>query len=227
MDLNQQTTQTTSLPKTSIFPSGPVPPALASIPGVAPLAKPWTVIYAIVGVFIMVAGTFVLYFSSVGTKAKMRRIDQGISQVTKELSSEPLASIEREAKQLTGALSGYKKANGEKVNYAKLNEELIKVTPADVKISAFSVDETGLIRLNGTTGNFLGAGKAYLAYKTQSKLFTDVKLENVTFSDNDGVRVINFFILGSLKKANLKESKANNQSIPTSSGSAPVPSPEA
>ena len=146
------------------------PAALPNIQGVTPMGRPWSSIFAAFSVIIMLIALFAVYAMAVTTKAQITRTEQQISDVTSQLQNEPLASTENQILGIIGSIQGYKKSSLEQYNYAYFNEDIRKKTPAEVTLDAITVDEKGTVRLAGTAGSFIAAGKALLAYRQASLL---------------------------------------------------------
>lgn len=182
---------------------------LPTITGVTPLARPWLAIFSATAVIITLVGTFMLYFLNVTTAAKIRRAETEANQLTEAIAREPLASVEKQVKLVSLALSGYSKATSEKLNYAFLADEVTRLTPKGTSLSSLNVDEKGAVRVSGSAASFLDAGKALLSYQTSS-FFDSVKLEAITLADQGGTRRIEFSLGGNLKKNALREKKQGN-----------------
>lgn len=173
--------------------------SLAGVTGVTGGSRPWFTIMAVVTVFVALIGTFILYFMNVATQARITDAEDRVKRLNQQIASPPLSQTDRQLKGINNSLQGYKTAAAKIRPLGTLINQLPSITPKDMAISSMVIDEKSNIRIVAEASAFETAGKALQSFQ-QVPLLTNVKLENLTFSEKEGKRRINFEFSGALNK---------------------------
>ena len=192
-----------------VFPNTAASP-LPKISSVTTTVKPWPAIFSIIGIFISLTGTFILYFSNVSTTQRINLVNNQINEETEQINSEPLSSVKSQVTRTKSSITGYKAILQEQLDYSLVLANILKYNPDGATVDTFSVDEKGLVTIIERANDFITTGKSLFAYR-QSPVMSNVTIEGVSFSGKDTTgSQVNFTIKAILDKSavkNLEEGK--------------------
>jgi Tfp pilus assembly protein PilN len=208
----QATTEQTANAVPSTPAPTPVPtqsqqPSLPPIDGVTPIEKPWLSVFASLAVIICFVATFILYFLNVSASSKIETLSVQIKESQDALANEPLASLERQVTQLATALTGYRTAVSQQLDYGLLDDELKKATLKEITFDSLSQDDKGVFRVSGRANDFVAVAKMLLAYR-QSPFLSNADLEAVSLTERDEDKKVTFILVGNLKRTYLGSKSA-------------------
>lgn len=180
-------------------------PASANLPHIDPVTAgkvSLTVILSMMTLFVSLVGTFVIYFTNVSTKSRIKQTETSIQQLTKIIESPPLSLANQKLTAVNRALAGYSAAAATKINFQDFFERLPTRTPKDMRISSLTIDSEGKVRIAGSGTVFDTAGKSILAFASSAGL-TDIALSNIGLSGGEGQRLVTFELTAKLDRSQL------------------------
>lgn len=134
-------------------------------------------------------------------KNTKRSLDQKISQIDQELI--PLKSLDEEVIAFDEAVSNIQSALSQKQKYSVVFNELNKITPQDIALSSFSLDEKGQVKIDGYAPSLTSIARLILALRGDkdnpqrpNSQFKDVNLTSTSIAQNK----INFSLSLSLMR---------------------------
>lgn len=171
------------------------------VPSVAAKHQPWSVIFAVLALFISLVGSFILYFLNVSTQSQINYSETVLKDLNTELSQPPLAQVDQQLTLVNSTLQGYKAASQKKVDYTVITDALPKLTPKDMKLESLIIDAKGNLRISARASSFLSAGKALLAYR-QAPFLTNVTISGLALetTEQQATASTSFDLVATIKK---------------------------
>lgn len=186
-------------------PQSPPPPRRldSNIPSVD---KPGLSIFAtllMVATVIFVLGHIVFLFIKFANDSKIKTDTETLSGLEQQLNAKDLKAVDQRARTLkaaTTSLDGYlnKRVDWNAV-WGETKGKLLK----RAKITSFTMDETGMVKLSGDTDSLTNLAKLLVSFQSSDKI-TNVKLSSSSFSVVDKKTTVTFSIDGNFDLSKVK-----------------------
>ena len=139
--------------------------------------------------------------------------------------TEPLKSQYKEIIATQKGIDRFNEIIDNQIKWSGMFKEYEKIIPKNVKITALTLDEDNLIKLNGEAGDYMGIAK-FIQQLEDSNMFSDVKLVSSSISEGEGTQGITFSISYNVDETTLATSKTNaNEAVPENNPSVKQPTP--
>lgn len=171
----------------------------------------------IVAVIFLVAGILLYVLQTTKTSA-LKTKESMVQDLTKQLNTTDMLALDKKVQDLQSGIGAYSTALTGKLYWSNLFTVLQKVTPKNVKFTAFAVDENKLVKITAETTIFNEIAILTRSLENSTS-FSDVKLVSSTAVDSTTGSKINFAISLKLTDIALKSTiLPTNPSLGGSSG---------
>ena len=188
-------------------PEVPRPKPNLEMPTIEPEANYLGAISIIIAVLVVAAGV-ALYFINSTKNSELTTKNAEETTLETNLNTEPLKSQYKEIIATQKGIDRFNEIIDNQIKWSGMFKEYEKIIPKNVKITALTLDEDNLIKLNGEAGDYMGIAK-FIQQLEDSNMFSDVKLVSSSISEGEGTQGITFSISYNVDETTLATSKTN------------------
>lgn len=189
--------------------SQPLPRPSLEFPSIEP-EKNFLGIFSIIALVIVLVAAIGLYIMKANKNSLLSTKTAEANGLIQQLNTPPLNSLNQQIIDLENGLGVFQSAMQGKVYYSKMFSELGRITPKNVRLTAFSMDETGAIKVSGEADDFSSVAK-FVKSMQDSPDFSGVKLVSSTVSETVGTGKVTFSVTSKVNTNLLKETAIVNQ----------------
>lgn len=189
---------------------GPRPRPELELPPLEP-QKNYLSLFSVLAVILIIIVAIGLYVIRLTNASALKTKDAEMQSLSDELGTNPLKDLDLQMIGLQAGIIAFQRVVSGELYYSKLFTELEKRDPKNVKLTAFSLDDKGLIKLSGEASDFTSIAKLIRSLENSS-MFDDVKLVSSTSADSKTGAKLTFSLTLSVKTSELK--KTNTSASP-------------
>jgi hypothetical protein len=201
-DVNPTTHQ--AAPEHGVLSDHQRPEQLPSMEAVTALHKPWTAIFGVILLIITIVGSFVLYALNVQAAAKTEEAQNRSKELSDKIGAEPLKTVEKQAKAVQAALTGYRTARGEQLDLGLLNQQVRDLMPKNVVVDSLTIDDKAGFRVAVQSDTFIDSGKLLISFR-EAPMFSTAELETASLDKQEGQKATTAVVIGTLNQSYLQQ----------------------
>ena len=196
--------------------SQPMPRPSLEFPAIEP-EKNYLGIFSIIALFLVLISAVGIYIMKANKNSLLETRNTEANNFIQQLNTAPLDSLNKQIVDLQNGLTIFQTAMQGKIYYSKMFSELEKITPKNIRLTTFSMDENNTVKMGGEANDFSSVAKFIKSLQNSSD-FTAVQLVSSNVSELSESGKTTFTLTSKLNTNALTVASENSSTSNSSTG---------